>query len=108
MTYAGPINLGNPTEITILALAQRIIAATHSTSDIVTGPLPVDDPPRRRPNIDLAMQILKWQPRTDLDAGLMLTIRHLERRLLEERGSRPLVPERQRAAASGILGADAI
>jgi UDP-glucuronate decarboxylase len=108
MTYAGPINLGNPTEITILALAQRIIAATRSTSHIVTRPLPVDDPPRRRPNIDLAVDRLKWQPRTDLDAGLMLTIRYFEQRLLEERDITPLIPERQRAAAAGSVGADAI
>jgi UDP-glucuronate decarboxylase len=109
MTYAGPINLGNPTEITILALARRILAATGSTSHIVTRPLPVDDPPRRRPNIDLAVERLKWQPRTDLDAGLTLTIRYFEQRLLEERDSTPLIPERQSAAAAaGRFGADAI
>jgi UDP-glucuronate decarboxylase len=108
MACAGPINLGNPAEITILALAQRIIAATHSTSAIVSRPLPVDDPPRRRPDIDLAREVLKWQPCTDLDTGLMLTIRYFEQRLLGERETTPLLPERQRAAAAGLLGADAL
>ena len=105
---AGPINLGNPAEITILALARRIIAATHSTSTIVTRPLPVDDPPRRRPNIDLAREVLKWHPRTNLDTGLMHTIGYFEQRLLEDQDNAPSIPERQRSAAAGLFGADAI
>jgi UDP-glucuronate decarboxylase len=108
VSFTGPVNLGNPVEITILDLAQRIIAATRSKSTIVTRPLPVDDPPRRRPNIDLAMRTLGWRPHTDLDAGLLKTIRHFQQRLLDEHARSPAGPERPRAASQGFYGADAI
>jgi UDP-glucuronate decarboxylase len=70
----GPVNLGNPEEYTILELAEKIIALTRSKSKIVFKPLPEDDPLQRKPNIDLAMDKLKWKPRTQLEAGLKETI----------------------------------
>ncbi|WP_372680714.1 UDP-glucuronic acid decarboxylase family protein [Desulfosarcina sp.] len=74
----GPINLGNPGEFTILELAKKIIEITGSTSKIVHHPLPIDDPRKRKPDISLARDILKWQPAVDLDAGLEKTIAYFE------------------------------
>jgi UDP-glucuronate decarboxylase len=79
--FSGPVNLGNPAEITVRELAERIIRLTGSRSQLHVRPLPVDDPPRRRPDISLAQQALNWRPRTDLDTGLTLTIRDVEARL---------------------------
>jgi UDP-glucuronate decarboxylase len=76
-----PVNLGNPVEVEIVELAHRIIDLTGSRSRIVAKPLPVDDPPRRRPDISAAKSLLSWQPRVSLDAGLALTIEDFERRL---------------------------
>jgi UDP-glucuronate decarboxylase len=84
--FAGPVNLGNPDEITVLHLAERIVALTNSSSEIVLRPLPVDDPPRRRPDIALAEERLGWRPRVDLDTGLRLTIQEVRRRLQSARG----------------------
>lgn len=78
----GPINLGNPAEIPVRNLAQRVVQLTGSKSYIVVKPLPIDDPPRRRPDITLARQVLHWQPRIDLDTGLRLTIADVRRRQL--------------------------
>jgi UDP-glucuronate decarboxylase len=69
----GPVNLGNPSEISILELAERILKITHSRSKIVFKPLPQDDPVRRCPDIRLAKKILKWRPRVSLDEGLEKT-----------------------------------
>jgi UDP-glucuronate decarboxylase len=80
----GPINIGNPSEITVLDLAQRILRLTGSHSKIVVQPLPKDDPPRRRPDISVAEKLLEWRPATDLDAGLRRTIEDVERRLEAE------------------------
>jgi UDP-glucuronate decarboxylase len=70
----GPVNLGNPAEITVLELAERIISSTNSKSEIVFEPLPVDDPRQRRPDIQLAEKELGWRPQIDLDEGLSRTI----------------------------------
>ncbi|WP_197320353.1 UDP-glucuronic acid decarboxylase family protein [Saccharomonospora sp. NB11] len=70
----GPVNIGNPTELTVLALAERIRAATHSTSEITFVPGAVDDPRRRCPDITLARTALGWEPRTDLTEGLRRTL----------------------------------
>ena len=70
----GPINLGNPVEITILQLAENIIELTGSSSSIVTKPLPSDDPKMRRPDITLAGEKLDWKPKTSLEEGLRNTI----------------------------------
>jgi UDP-glucuronate decarboxylase len=76
-----PVNLGNPVEVEVIELARRIIALTGSRSRIVAKPLPVDDPPRRRPDISVANSLLSWQPRVSLETGLALTIEDFERRL---------------------------
>ncbi|HVO47218.1 MAG TPA: UDP-glucuronic acid decarboxylase family protein [Steroidobacteraceae bacterium] len=72
----GPVNLGNPSECTVLDLARRVIELTQSTSQIVFTPLPQDDPVQRQPDIGLAKQVLDWQPTTDLESGLRQTIRY--------------------------------
>lgn len=73
-TDTGPLNLGNPTELTITELAKQIIATTNSSSTITYQPLPADDPQQRQPDITKAKQLLNWQPRVDLAAGLQKTI----------------------------------
>ena len=70
----GPINLGNPHEIPVRTLAERILALTKSRSDIVHRPLPVDDPMQRCPDITLARDVLRWEPTVQLDDGLDRTI----------------------------------
>lgn len=72
--FTGPVNLGNPKEFTILELAEKVIELTGSSSRIVHKALPVDDPQRRRPNIELAKKRLGWEPRVELDEGLERTI----------------------------------
>ncbi|MBO1908574.1 SDR family oxidoreductase [Microvirga sp. 3-52] len=72
--FPGAVNLGNPIELTVGELAQKVLAMTSSSSRIVTRPLPVDDPRRRRPDISLAKKLIGWSPRTSLDAGLKATI----------------------------------
>ena len=74
--FTGPVNLGNPEEYSIFELAQKIIALTRSKAKIVFKPLPEDDPLQRKPNIELAMDKLKWKPRTQLAAGLNETINY--------------------------------
>ncbi len=71
---AGPVNLGNPEEITVSHLAETILQFIRSKSQISYKPLPVDDPTRRRPDITLARQQLGWLPEVDLKNGLKLTI----------------------------------
>lgn len=70
----GPINLGNPTEFTIRELSEKTIALTGSDSEILTLPLPVDDPRQRQPNISQARDLLGWEPTVPLDEGLKHTI----------------------------------
>lgn len=78
-TITGPINLGNPQEITILQLAEKIIRLTKSKSKIEFQAMPADDPARRKPDISLAMKDLdNWQPQITLDEGLNLTIAHFK------------------------------
>ena len=71
---SGPINLGNPNELTILQLAQRVIDLTHSKSTINFQSALSDDPQQRNPDIALAKTALNWFPATDLDAGLQSTV----------------------------------
>jgi UDP-glucuronate decarboxylase len=75
-TLSGPINLGNPHELTIRALAERILSLTGSSSRLVYRPLPLDDPLQRCPDITLARQTLAWEPQIPLDDGLARTIAH--------------------------------
>lgn len=77
----GPINLGNPTEFTMLELAEMVIRLTNSNSKIVMQELPSDDPKQRRPDISKAQQILKWNPTIKLSDGLIKTIADIEPRL---------------------------
>ena len=70
----GPINLGNPDEVTMLALAGKILAVSGSKSSIEFKPLPVDDPVRRKPDITKARKLLGWEPKVTLDEGLERTI----------------------------------
>ena len=72
----GPVNLGNPIELTMLELADRVLHATGSTSSIVHEPLPADDPVRRRPDVTRARALLDWEPAIGLDEGLARTIEH--------------------------------
>lgn len=78
---AGPINLGNPNEITMLELAKLVIELVGSESNITFLPLPSDDPKVRRPDISLAGQALSWGPTTDLRTGLVSTIEFFRQRL---------------------------
>jgi dTDP-glucose 4,6-dehydratase len=86
-----PVNIGNPSELTVLELAQVIKELTGSSSEIVFEPLPVDDPRRRRPDITVAKTILGWEPRVDLREGLMRTIDWWT-----EGGPHPLISTRAR------------
>jgi len=79
--FTGPVNLGNPNEMTILELAKLIIKLTKSKSKIVYNSLPQDDPVRRKPNIDLAIKELSWEPKVGLDKGLKKTINYFKKYL---------------------------
>lgn len=79
--FAGPVNLGNPNEMTIVELAKRVIDLTGSKSKIVYRPLPKDDPVRRQPDISVAKRELNWQPTVQLEAGLNRTIADFDKRL---------------------------
>jgi UDP-glucuronate decarboxylase len=79
----GPINIGNPTEFTILALAEEVLALTNSRSRIVHQPLPQDDPKQRRPDISQAQAVLKWAPSVPLSDGLVATIAYFDRLLAD-------------------------
>jgi dTDP-glucose 4,6-dehydratase len=76
-----PLNLGNPSEITIRELAETIVAMTGSRSRLVERPLPVDDPKRRRPDITCARTLLGWEPRVSLREGLPRTIEYFRRKI---------------------------
>ena len=76
-----PVNLGNPVEMTILEFAERIKAAAGATAPIEFKPLPEDDPKRRRPDIAKARRVLGWEPRVDLEEGLVETIAYFRRKL---------------------------
>src|SRR3982751_1652670 len=96
----GPINIGNPTEFTILQLATQVIEMTGSRSKIVHRPKPQDDPRQRRPDISKAQELLKWSPRTALEDGLKTTIVYFDE-LLKDQGVRNMVMDV--APASGAF-----
>lgn len=77
---SGPINLGNPREMTVLELAKLIIQKTSSNSEIVFDNLPEDDPVKRKPNIELAIKILNWEPTVSIEAGIDRTISYFKDR----------------------------
>jgi len=72
--FAGPVNIGNPTEFTMLQLAEEVLRLTGSTSKLIFKPLPADDPRQRQPDISLARKMLDWTPRVNLQDGLKETV----------------------------------
>jgi UDP-glucuronate decarboxylase len=90
----GPINIGNPTEFTMLELAALVIELTGTKSRIVQRPLPQDDPRQRRPDISKAGEALGWAPRTPLREGLTRTIDYFEK-MLKDETIRPFVVQDQ-------------
>jgi UDP-glucuronate decarboxylase len=74
--FTGPVNLGNPHEVSVLDIARHILRLSNSHSSIVFEPLPADDPVQRRPDIQLAHTTLRWQSDTALEDGLARTIRY--------------------------------
>lgn len=83
----GAVNLGNPTELTVAELVDRVLALTDSTSQVVRRPLPTDDPRRRRPDISRAKNLLGWAPKVPLEAGLKATIAWFAKDLVEPRAA---------------------
>lgn len=79
--FAGPMNLGNPGEFTILELAEKVIEVTGSQSEIIREPLPQDDPIQRQPDISLAREKIDWEPKIQLDEGLKMTIEYFDQLL---------------------------
>ena len=75
-TFTGPVNLGNPIEISVGELAKMIIKMTGSKSKIAFKPLPEDDPKQRKPDIGLAKKVLGWEPKVGLEEGLFKTIQY--------------------------------
>jgi UDP-glucuronate decarboxylase len=79
--FTGPVNLGNPTEYSILDFARLILKLTGSKSKIEYTPLPADDPVKRRPNIELARKTLGWKPEIPIEEGLERTIDYFRNRI---------------------------
>jgi len=73
-----PVNIGNPDEFTILDCARRVLAVTDSRSKLRFEPLPQDDPRQRRPDICKARALLGWEPKTDLETGLRLSLDYFQ------------------------------
>jgi UDP-glucuronate decarboxylase len=105
MAYQGPfpgaVNLGNPVELTVGDLAEKVLAMTGSSSRIVTRPLPIDDPRRRRPDITRAKQLLGWSPLTSLEVGLKATITWFSDERAHDGKSNRTAPALQNAATMG-------
>jgi dTDP-glucose 4,6-dehydratase len=76
-----PMNIGNPTELTMLQFAEQIIRATGSRSKVTFKPLPQDDPKQRRPDITKARTLLKWNPEVPLARGLRETIKYFRKKV---------------------------
>jgi UDP-glucuronate decarboxylase len=102
---ATPINLGNPSEMTVAELAERVLALTGARSPVLHRPLPVDDPRRRRPDITLARGLLGWSPRVGLEEGLRATIAWFaEERAAAAQAAAAPHPRRLRAADDRVGG----
>ena len=76
--FIGPVNIGNPNEFTILQLADSVLRLTGSKSKLVFQPLPEDDPMQRQPNISVARKVLGWEPKVQLEEGLVKTINYFK------------------------------
>src|SRR6202166_828553 len=87
--HHGPVNLGNPTEMTIRQFAERILEITGGKGGIAYKELPVDDPKIRRPDIIRARTLLDWEPKVDFDQGIRRTIDYLRSSMLKEISSKP-------------------
>lgn len=85
-SVTGPINLGNPQEISMIGLAEKIKAMSCSHSEIIRKPLPQDDPRQRKPDISLARDQLGWEPKVKLEEGLGKTIAYFDQLLLSTKG----------------------
>ena len=81
---ASPVNIGNPTEFTILECARRVIATTGSKSRIRYEPLPEDDPKQRRPDITKARALLGWEPQIDLATGLEMSLDYFRQAVTQQ------------------------
>ena len=79
----GPVNLGNPHEITVRELAERVLALCGDGAQLERRPLPQDDPTRRCPDISLARRLLDWEPKVPLEEGLRRTVAYFDARLRE-------------------------
>ncbi len=77
-TFIGPVNLGNPTELSMKELAERILTLTGSSSKLEYKELPQDDPKQRKPDISLAKEKLSWEPTIDIEQGLVKTIEYFK------------------------------
>lgn len=77
--FTGPINIGNPGEFTMIELANKIIKITDSKSEIVFKELPSDDPKKRKPDISMAEEILGWEPKVNLEEGLIKTVDYFKK-----------------------------
>ena len=78
-----PVNIGNPSEITILEFAKEILSLSGSKSAIVNRPLPEDDPKLRRPDITRAKQLLGWEPKIDRHEGLKRTLAYFQKKIVQ-------------------------
>ncbi|WP_351233380.1 UDP-glucuronic acid decarboxylase family protein [Streptomyces sp. NPDC002133] len=101
-SHGGPVNLGNPHEVSVLELAQWISKLTESSSEIMLIPRPQDDPGKRRPSIALAGELLDWTPTTPVEHGLRETIKDFRRRMdfgeVTEQRHHPVTPVLNAAA----------
>jgi nucleoside-diphosphate-sugar epimerase len=95
----GPVNLGNPSEITVEELVEHVVRLTGTASRLVTRPLPIDDPRRRRPDIARAKALLGWSPKIGLEAGLEAAIAWFSNEIT------PPAPVRSRRLESDVLAA---
>jgi UDP-glucuronate decarboxylase len=102
----GPVNLGNPEQLSALSLAKRIAKLLRTEVSIVFHPLPVDDPKRRRPDISQAKTLLGWKPETPLNEGLQRTIAYFRPRIVEQ--PRPVAARSQGAKAVQDVSAGAL
>ncbi|MDD5570414.1 MAG: SDR family oxidoreductase [Bacteroidales bacterium] len=80
-SFIGPVNLGNPNEFTIIELAEKVLKLTKSKSKLIFSKLPDDDPMQRKPDISLAKKVLKWEPKIQLDEGLVKTIEYFKKKI---------------------------
>ena len=83
----GPVNIGNPVEISVGALAEKVIENTGSTVPVEHCPLPEDDPKQRQPNIAIARDLLGWEPKISLDDGLVRTIDYFRKSIAADRSA---------------------